>query len=223
MWPEHFYIQLLSNDKFSPPPSLFPPTPEVAVELLFSVPGMLNQADWCQSKGLRTRLFVLESRQRVRMPLQELWKEAALLKLFSRLKRDIAGSHISLQAHPCRGQNSILACNKTLFGNQQTSTGPQPNTRTLTILIHLYQQFPTGDRCFQPGQAVCLPAGELTRASQKTPIDSQPVWKLTLDKPSSAPIQFSCGPTLHLLSPWFHMWVQTRKHIWNMDWLFRLK
>lgn len=54
MWSEHFYIQLLSKAKFPSPHSLFPPTPEAAVELLSSVPKMLNQADWYQREGLRT-------------------------------------------------------------------------------------------------------------------------------------------------------------------------
>lgn len=58
------------------PPPLFSPTPVVAVELLFLILGMLNQADWYQREGLRRtsteRLCVLESRQRERMTFQGL-------------------------------------------------------------------------------------------------------------------------------------------------------
>lgn len=49
-----------------PPPTPFSPIPVVAVELLFLILGMLNQADWYQREGLRRtsteRLCVLESR-----------------------------------------------------------------------------------------------------------------------------------------------------------------
>lgn len=127
------------------------------------------------------------------MPCQGLWKEAALMKLFHRLKRNTPGSHILLQAHLCWGHSSMLARNKALW----VGINRQQQVLTLT-----------------PNHWKYLPRGEL-RASQKIPIDSEPVWKLILYKPSSASIHFSCGPTLHLLSLWFHIWVPTGRHIWD--------
>lgn len=79
-------------------PLTISPHPWGSSRIVFLVPRMLDQADWYQREGLRTsteRLCVLESRQRARMPLQGLWKEAALLKLFNRLKKAIAGSHFT--------------------------------------------------------------------------------------------------------------------------------
>lgn len=100
----------LNTSKYScyiKPNSLHPlhyfPPPLSSSRTAFPSPWDTESSCLYQREGLRTpteRLCVLESRQRARMPLQGLWKEAALLKLFNRLKRDMAASHISLQAHP---------------------------------------------------------------------------------------------------------------------------
>lgn len=101
--------------------------------------------------------FVLELRQ---MTFQGLWKEAALLKLFNRLKKDVAGSHFELHTHLHRGQNSIPAHNmpivkSTVSGNWLYTTGPQSNTKLLTILTQPYQQLPTWRKVF-PAWPGCL-------------------------------------------------------------------